>query len=947
MLDRPEKTEGILLRTKIAVPFIPPECIHRHRLIERIDRGVKGPLTLLVAPAGYGKTILLTDWAKTACFPVCWFRVDPNDNDLNRFFNYLLFSLHSIEPTLGDDALEFLQSGRDTGLESGLTLLINEIADLKMEITLILDDFQLVTNPSILQSMNFLLKNLPQNFHVIISSRNDPELDLVFFRVKNRIVELAMNDLRFTGREVELFFRQAMHLDLPRETILELENRTDGWIAGLQLAAITMRDESNPSFLLANFQGDAHYLVDFLAEEVLDRQPEEIRQFLLRSSILYTMNGALCEAVVAPDSQPGYGSVLLNKLERERLFISALDEQHEWFQYHQLFRDFLRHIQMEINPAEIPVLQKRASRWCEENGMLDDAFHYALASGDLELAREIIERNLEMVIRSGEIFQLTRWLDQLPREMVQEHPILIVFYTWGLIASYDLDAAAYWVEVLQGIVYSLDKNGGDLETTSFPAIETGFGRYTLKNLHGGLAFCQSTLSLLIGEEEKAAEYSKKAATYMGKDFPFLPSMLALDDSLYYILSGDSTKAIESLNETIQIARKVNNLLVMFISNCQLAEMQCLQGQLSRAWKTLQKVHFLSTGSGGKPLSLAALADIGLGEILLERNMLAEAREYLERGVESTGLILWLGNLDGLVSLARLRQAMGDFAGSQAIIEKASELALNTESSQWDDVFVSSIAIRLAIYREDIQLAEKMWVQTAYPDLLQKIPLGKYPYHVYEYLVLTQARLLIIVGKNRGFADYLIRASELLESLILEAERFNRMTSLIEIKMLQALILSAYEDNEKAINLLRSALALGEPEGFMRIYLDLGRSVYDLFELAAKDSQDSMALPSHAFIQRLLNALREELKIKKSVAQPEKKMPALTRSEEDDFQILLSNRELEVLVLIAEGKTNQEISAQLYLALNTVKRHAYNIYSKLGVQKRTQAVSKARRMGLIP
>ena len=947
MLDHPEKVEGILLRTKITVPFIPPECIHRHHLIERIDRGVKGTLTLLVAPAGYGKTILLTDWAKTACFPVCWFRIDQNDNDLSSFFNYLLFSLHSFEPKLGEDAIEFLQSGREAGLETGLTLLINDIADLKTDVTLILDDFQTITNPSILKSINFLLRNLPQNFHVILSSRYDPDLDLVYFRVKNRIIELGMNDLRFTGREVEQFFRQVMHLDLPHETILDLEKRTDGWVAGLQLAAITMRDESNPSILLANFQGDAHYLVDFLAEEVLDRQPEEIRQFLLRSSILNSMSGPLCEAVVAPDSQPGYGAVLLNKLEHSRLFITALDESHEWFQYHQLFRDFLRHIQMEINPAEVPELQKRASKWCEQNGTLDDAFHYALAAGDPKRAVEIIEHNLEKLIRSGEIFQLTRWFDQLPREMIHERPILIVFYAWGLIASYDLDAAAYWVEDLQLCIDYYENSGKGIEVTDFPPIETGFGKYTLKNLRGGLAFCQSILALLTGEEEKAAEYSKKAATFMGKDFPFLPSMLALDDSLYYILSGDSIKAVESLLQTIQIARKVNNLLVLFIANCQLAEMQCLQGKLSKAWTTLQKIHFLSTGSGGKPLSLTALADVGLGEILLERNQLAESRECLERGVESTGLILWLGNLDGLVSLARLRQAMGDFTGSQAIIEKASTLALNTESSQWDDVFVSSISIRLAIFREEVDLAEKKWIQTAFPDLQQKIPLGKYPYHVYEYLVLTQARLLIIIGKERGFVDYLSRASEILESLVLEAERFNRVTSQIEIKMLQALIQSAYGENENALASLRSALALGEPEGFMRIYLDFGRSIYDLMVLAAKEIGEPMTLPSHPYIQKLLNALNKELKIKKSMSPTKNLTPAFSHSEEDDLQVLLSNREMEVLVLIAEGKTNQEISAQLYLALNTVKRHAYNIYSKLGVEKRTQAVFKARRMGLIP
>jgi len=325
--------EPPLLRTKISIPQIPSGSINRPRLTERIHRSVEGSLTLLAAPAGFGKTHLLFEWTKETRLPVAWLTLDSDDNDLSRFFRYLIGALQTLEAKLGEEALDFTQSSKGGGLEMGLTLLINEISSLPKEMALVLDDFQVLENPAALQVISFLLKYLPPNLHLVIASRSEPELDLAFLRAKGWVVELGADDLRFTGEEVERYFQQAVGLQLSPETVQALEERTDGWITSLQMAAISRNNQADPATLLANLQGKAYYLAGFLAEEIFDRQPEDIRQFLLRSSILEALTGPLCEAVVNPDAQPGYGAVMLNRLEHAHLFITALDEKHEWFRY--------------------------------------------------------------------------------------------------------------------------------------------------------------------------------------------------------------------------------------------------------------------------------------------------------------------------------------------------------------------------------------------------------------------------------------------------------------------------------------------------------------------------------------------------------------------------------------------------------------------------------------
>jgi LuxR family maltose regulon positive regulatory protein len=901
---------------------------------------VKYPLTLLTAPAGFGKTNLLIEWTMGTNLPVAWLTIDSDDNDLSRFIRYAVGAFQAVEPGLGEEALELdlLQSPQGDGWKIGLTLIINELSALPKEVVLVYDDFHTLENPIILQRLDFFLKHSPPNLHLIIASRSEPELDLASLRAKGRVLELGMDELRFTGEEVAQYFQQAIGRELSPETTRALQERTDGWITSLQMAAISLKDQADPATLLANLEGKSHYLSDFLAEEVLDRQPGEIRQFLLRSSILESLSGPLCRAVVKPDAQPGYGAVMLNRLEHANLFIRALDEKHEWFRYHPLFVDFLRQVQAEVNRAEIPELHKRAATWLEENGNLNEAFRHAIACRDMDWAADFIERNVQMMMNLGEISALARWIGKLPEEITHKRPLLSIGYAWALIATHRLDLAGYWLDDVRRSLEELEKQTGRAPTqdTNLPGIR------------GGLALCQSHLAMLSGDIEQAVQFSKQAASYLSEENVYLRSLISLDEGMSSVLLGDTQKTIESWRVAVRIARQANNLFVMIIATCETAIMQWHQGQLSKAWETLQKTRYLAVGLDGKPHPMAGFIDIVLGEILFERDELEEARDYLERGCQAIHSIWYLGSLGGMTSLARLRQALGDFSGAQAIVDEIAHMALRSDASQWDKALASGLAVRLAVQRDDLATAEQWWKKGGFPDLNTPIALEDYPYHIFEYVLLSQARFLLVRGQETGKTRDFKQAAEWLETLLPEAERFQRVASQIQILILQAMTQSALGD-ERAAKTLLSALALGEPEGFRRFYLDEGwRLTHLLRQCQAVQAESGSHLPSLAFIDSLLAAIRP-IGIKQ---EPEREMiegwsAPTTAHMEDGLPFSLSAREMEVLALIAEGKTNQEISAELYLALNTVKRHAYNIYTKLEVKKRTHAVSRARQLGLIP
>jgi LuxR family maltose regulon positive regulatory protein len=629
---------------------------------------------------------------------------------------------------------------------------------------------------------------------------------------------------------------------------------------------------------------------------------------------------------------------MLNRLEHANLFITALDEKHEWFRFHRLFADFLRDVQKQVNVAEIPVLHKRAATWLEGNGNLNEAFQHALASRDMEWAADMIERNAQTLVNQGEVSALARWIGKLPEEITHKRPLLSVGYAWALIATHQLDLARYWLEDVQQSVAGLEKQSGDTPTPDA----------NLAGVRGGIALCESYLAMWSGDLERAAKFSRQAASYLPQENVYLRSLIALDNTISSVLSGDTQKTIELSRTTMRIARQANNLTVLIIATCEVAIMQWIQGQLSKAWETVQKAQYLAIVPDGKPHPLFGFIDIVSGEILFERDALEEARDYLERGVQAIQSIWYLGSLGGMTSLARLRQAQGEISGAQDIVEEIARMALRSDASQWDKALASGLAVRLAVQRDDLATAEQWWKKGGFPELNTPIALEDYPYHIFEYVLLAQARFLLVRGQETSKARDLKQALELLGTLLPEAERFQRGASQIQILILQAMAQSAL-GNDRATKTLLHALALGEPEGFRRFYLDEGWRLANLLrQCRAAQEESGGHLPSLAFIDSLLESLQDAGNEQQSDqrAVEGRAAPTLVHLE-DGLPVSLSAREMEVLALIAQGKSNQEISAELYLALNTVKRHAYNIYTKLEVKKRTHAVSRARQLGLIP
>ena len=942
MVPAPESEPKVpLLKTKTSIPQLPPVFVHRSRLIKQIDLGIRGPVTVLTAPAGFGKTNLLLEWVahnlrSQKPRSIAWLTLDEEDDAPPRFWHYLIAAVQVLDPQLGKDASDFFQGSSGNGPQAGLTLFLNEISSYPNDIILVLDDLHVVENASIYRNLRFLLKHLPRNLHVVIASRREPNLDLASLRAKGWVTDIGIDELRFSEEEISLFFFQIMGLHLTQTDVQALEERTEGWITPLKLAAISLGNRPDPTMLLTGFHGDARYLVDFLSEEVLSRQPEDVRRFLLRSSILDIFSGSLCESVVEPDAQPGFGSMMLSRLEHSHLFLTPLDAQHEWFRYHPLFEDFLRHEQHRTLDDETASLHKRAAAWFEGHGDLNEAFKHALASMDDQYAGDLIERNVEPLIKAGELPVLTRWIGKLDRNEIHKRPFVSLAYAWSSIAAFQLDNARVWLDDLQRSVE---------EQTAGQTPSQSASTDSLWNIAGGLAVCRSTLALLSGDAQTAAKYSKEAAEHLVGENPFMQSMISLEGSINGIYSGDTAKAIEMLNETIRLSRLANNFQALIHSLCRLAEMQSLQGHLSHALVTLQKARLAAIGPDGTPLPLMGLVDIHLGRILFERDLLDEARECLERGIRLTQSWLSRDEFDGMISLARLFVSRGDYTRAQALIEAASEMSLKTGSGSNEEV-AAVACLRLALQKNDLGAAAKELekinqLRRTIPPSIEK---GAYPVH--EYLQLTLARYHLTFGKATGDASHLHQAVQILDSLLPKAEKFQRVTSAIEILVLQAMAQLALGETDQAVPILMHALALGELEDYRRIFLDEGESMAKLLMRCRQARQSSSAeLPSSGYIDSLLESLQPGTGA--AWLLPQAVPQRVSAVPENGLPFTLSGRELQVLSLIAEGKSNQEISAELFLALNTVKRHAYNIYAKLEVKKRTQAVAKARQLGLIP
>jgi LuxR family transcriptional regulator, maltose regulon positive regulatory protein len=908
-----------LLATKLHVPRPRPGFLTRPRLLERINQGTAGALTLVCAPAGFGKTSLLGDWARHSQRPVAWLSLDGGDSDPARFWRYVAAALDELRPGVGQRVDALFQGGQPP-LEAVLTVLINELVTEPEQVVLVLDDYQLVEAPPVHQSLELLLERLPARLRLVLASRADPPLPLARLRASGQLVELREVDLRFTPEEAAALLRTAVGVELPEAAVAALGDRTEGWVAGLQLAALSLRGQDDIGAFVAGFSGSHRFVLDYLAEEVLDRQPEPLRAFLLETSILERLSGPLCDAVTGrADSQQ-----LLEQAERAHLFLVPLDEVRGWWRYHQLFADLLHARLQRERPDRVAELHRAAAAWHEAHELADEAIGHALAAGDATWAARLIERQLDARILRWEGATLQRWLAALPPELVGSRPRLSLAQAIIALIRGDLEA-------IEDPLNAAERGAADAADEPY---EPSVGRAAsmLANLPASIALQRAGLAVLRGDAGQLTASARQARAELEQG----EWMLEFFTDWYLAeaewLAGRLAEAEAALSFSIALWRAASHRApaAAALGYHGLGLVQRDRGRLEAALATYREALAVAAERDGDAPQMAGVAQVGMAAVLYARGKLNAALERVTEGIPLCRQLVYTPPLvTGLVTLAWIRQARGDPAGALDAIGQA-------ERVQISPVVVGLInpvpaeRARLALAQGDVDAAVG-WVRAR--GLTAEDDPG-YP-REREYLVL--ARVLLAQQAPE-------QALGLLERLHAQAETQGRRTgSVIEMRALQALTLDASGDQADALAALDEALTLGAPEGYLRMFVDEGPPMAALFrQLLADRRQErptATAAP-HDHLARLVDAFEQAgLPVRLPVRPGGVVVAGLVEP--------LSARELEVLRLLAEGATNRAIAKQLVVSLDTVKRHVSNLFGKLEVANRTQAVARARELGLLP
>lgn len=913
-----------ILATKLYIPPQPPKSVLRHRLVERLNEGLHRKLTLISAPAGFGKTTLVCEWVagrSQKCEPeacVAWLSLDEGDSDPVRFLSYLIAALRTIEPGVGEEILAALQSSQPPPIEPVLIALLNEISALGgspsttpgANFILVLDDYHWIDARPVDEALTYLVEHLPPHVHLVITSREDPALPLPRLRARGQLVELRAADLRFSPAEAAEFLNQVMDLSLSAEEVEALETRTEGWIAGLQLAALSMQGHRDAAGFIQAFAGDNRYILDYLVEEVLQRQPDSVRSFLLQTAILDRMNGPLCEAVTG---QTG-GRARLEVLQRSNFFIISLDDRRYWYRYHHLFGDVLRMHLMAEQPDQIPGLHRRASEWYEQNGFAADAIHHALAGKDFERAATLIERAVHEMRQSRQEATLLSWFQALPDEVFQLRPVLSVHYAGALLQNGQLDGVE---SLLRDAERWLDMPA-DIRAQPLFAVEEDFRR-----LPGSIAMYHAGLALVHGDVAATVKYARQVLDLTREDDNFLLGAASAILGLAYWTSGDLETAHRIYAEGMGYLTRVGYISDVIGGATTLADIRITQGRLREALSTYERGLRLATEQSSPALRGAADMHVGMSELYRERNDLDTAAQHLQLSKE-LGELNWLPKnpYRWRVALARLRQAQGDPDGVLALLDEAERLYRGDFSPNVRPI----TALKARAWIAQGRLGEALdWARQQ--GLSPEDDLS----YLREYEHITLARLLLARYKDNGEERILEKAAGLLERLMNSAEEGGRLGSAIEILVLQAVAHQLQANIPDALAPLSRALTLAEPEGYMRIFLDEGASMAQLLREAAVRE----IMPEYT--GKLLAAFGGEQPGGAAASRAPIPQPLIEP---------LSPRELEVLRLFKTELSGPEIAGELVIALSTLRTHTKNIYSKLAVSNRRAAVSRAVELGLI-
>jgi LuxR family transcriptional regulator, maltose regulon positive regulatory protein len=907
------RERDVLLATKLHVPRPRPGFVARPRLLQRLAEGTARELVLVCTPAGFGKTTLLGDWARRGQRPVAWLSLDAGDNDPARFWRHATAALDGVVPGVAERVAPLLKGLQPAAFGAAAAALVNELAGVPEEVVLVLDDYHLIDAPPVHASLAFLLEHQPACLRLVLASRADPPLPLARLRARGQLAELREADLRFTPEEAAELLRTAVGPELPEAAMAALGERTEGWVAGLQLAALSLQGHADPAGLVASFSGTHRFVLDYLAEEVLDRQPEPLRAFLLQTSVLERLSGPLCEAVTGRSNS----QALLEQVERANLFLVPLDEVRAWWRYHHLFADLLRARLAREQPERLPELHQAAAAWSEQHGLVDDAVRHALAAGDALWAARLIERHFDDLLRRSEDATLHRWLEGLPAELVRSRPRLCLAQAlWAWIGGR--------LEAVEPLVAEAERAFAAVAEEPY---EPSVGRATslVANVPAAIGTLRAGLACMQGDAEHATRFGQQALAHLTDADRTLRSFAQWYLAVAEWLRGRLVEAEQALAGLVAEQRGAGERY--FARLCyDLGQVQRAQGRLDASLGTYRQA-LDASGGAARLLPPAGMALVGLAGVLYERGELEAAR-----GRATEGVGLWrqlsygLQLVAGLATLAWIRQAQGDAPGALEAIAEAERVGLSPAMVALLNPAPATRA-RLALARGEVAEVAR-WVQD------RGLGPGDQPSYPQEREYLVLARVLLAEHAPD-------RALGLLERLHALAVGQGRTGSVIEIRVLQALARQASGDEPAGLAALAEALTLAAPEGYLRVFVDEGAPMATLLGRLLTTPATTQAVAAQvppAFLDRLLEAFEQAGQAALPRARRGAALPGLVAA--------LSAREVEVLGLLAAGKSNPAIAEELVITLDTVKRHVTHILDKLGADNRTQAVARARELGLL-
>ena len=903
---------AVLLETKFYVPRSRRDLVPRPRLAERLDRGSALKLVLVSAPAGFGKTTLLTEWlAAGPAAPAgerraAWLSLDRADNDPVSFWTYVIAALRTVAPGVGDSALTLLQAAQPPPIETVLTALLNDLGAAAGDIVLVLDDYHGIDASDVQGGMAFLLDHLPPWLHVVIASRADPALPLARWRARGELTEIRASELRFTPDEAAAYLNQMMGLQLTAEDVAALEARTEGWIAALQLAALSMQGRDDVAGFIAGFAGDDRYVVDYLVEEVLQRQPDRIQAFLLQTSILGRLSGPLCDAVTGQ----GGGKAMLEALDRGNLFLVPLDDRRRWYRYHQLFADVLQARLLDEQPGQVPDLHRRASAWFQRSGEPPVAIGHALAARDFDQAADLIERAIPAMRITRQEATVHGWLKALPDEVVRVRPMLSFAAAGALLTGGEPEEVEARLRDAERWLEEAAATGEGSLAPPGEMVVADEGEY--RRLPGAIELYRSALARVRGDLPGTVRHARRTLDLALTEDHGVRAGAAGFLGLAFWTNGDLEAAHPAWAQCAAGLRRSGQIADIFGCAIAMADIRLVQGRLGEAMRTYEQALQRAAEQDGPVLRGTADMYVGMSEVHRERGDLQAATQQLLRSQE-------LGEYNGLpqnpyrwrVAMARIRQAEGDLGGALDLLNEAERLYVG-------DFFpnVRPVpALKARVWIAQGRLGEALgWAHeqglSADDDLS----------YLREFEHITLARMLL--ARSQG--EPVHEVTRLLERLLLAAEGGGRTGHVIEILVLQALALQVPGHIPAALTCLERALTLAEPEGYVRVFVDEGPPMASLLRAAAKQR---IAV---SYVRRLLAAAGEtehDSPVKQALIEP------------------LSERELEVLRLLGTELDGPAIARELMVSLNTVRTHTKNIYTKLAVTNRRAAVRRAAELDL--